>query len=141
MKITDYALLFIAIILPYMIVLYINTTFTIKAEEMEMYYQKVIDSALDDAAYQMKQVESQDKKIDYGYSDSLNKKINVNAKVGVDSFFDSLYTTFQVKGNDVAESYLGLFVPAVAVIEYDGVTMSKNEIVNTADGSTAIERT
>ena len=140
MKITDYALLFIAIILPYMIVLYINTTFTIKAEEMEMYYQKVIDSALDDAAYQMKQVESQDKKIDYGYSDSLNKKINVNAKVGVDSFLDSLYTTFQVKGNDVAESYLGLFVPAVAVIEYDGVTMSKNEIVNTADGSTAIER-
>ena len=140
MKITDYALLFIAIILPYMIVLYINTTFTIKAEEMEMYYQKVIDSALDDAAYQMKQVESQDKKIDYGYSDSLNKKINVNAKVGVDSFFDSLYTTFQVKGNDVAESYLSLFVPAVAVIEYDGVTMSKNEIVNTADGSTAIER-
>ena len=31
-------------------------------------------------------------------------------------FFDSLYTTFQVKGNDVAESYLSLFVPAVAVI-------------------------
>ena len=77
MKITDYALLFIAIILPYMIVLYINTTFTIKAEEMEMYYQKVIDSALDDAAYQMKQVESQDKKIDYGYSDSLNKFCNI----------------------------------------------------------------
>ena len=48
----------------------------------------------------MKQVESQDKKIDYGYSDSMNKKINVNAKVGVDSFFDSLYTTFGIKGNE-----------------------------------------
>ena len=40
MKITDFALVFIAIILPFMLVLYINITFTIKAEEMEMYYQK-----------------------------------------------------------------------------------------------------
>ena len=140
MKITDFALIFIAIVVPYMIVLYINTTFTIKAVEMEMYYQKVIDSALDDAAYQMKQVESQDKKIDYGYSDSLNKKINVNAKVGVDTFFDSMYTTFGVKGNDVAQSYLNLFVPAVAVVEYDGVRVSKNEVVTANDGSTSVQR-
>jgi len=139
-KITDFALIFIAIVVPYMIVLYINTTFTIKAVEMEMYYQKVIDSALDDAAYQMKQVESQDKKIDYGYSDSLNKKINVNAKVGVDTFFDSMYTTFGVKGNDVAQSYLNLFVPAVAVVEYDGVRVSKNEVVTANDGSTSVQR-
>ena len=81
MKSTDFALVFIAIILPFMIVLYINITFTIKAEEMEMYYEKVINSALDDAAYQMKQVESQDKKIDYGYSDSMNKKINVKNRI------------------------------------------------------------
>lgn len=140
MKSTDFALVFIAIILPYMIVLYINITFTIKAEEMEMYYEKVINSALDDAAYQMKQVESQDKKIDYGYSDSMNKKINVNAKVGVDSFFDSLYTTFGIKGNEYAESYLDLFVPAVAVIEYDGVRVSKNESVVAPDGTNAVVR-
>jgi len=76
MKITDFALVFIAIIIPFMLVLYINITFTIKAEEMELYYQTVLNSALDDAAYEMKQVESQDKQIDYGYSDKLNKKIN-----------------------------------------------------------------
>ena len=74
MKITDFALVFIAIIIPFMLVLYINITFTIKAEEMELYYQTVLNSALDDAAYEMKQVESQDKQIDYGYSDKLNKK-------------------------------------------------------------------
>ena len=69
MKITDFALVFIAIILPFMLVLYINVTFTIKAEEMEMYYQRVIDTALEDAAYEMKQLDSHDKRIDYGYSD------------------------------------------------------------------------
>ncbi len=132
MKITDFALVFIAIILPFMLVLYINVTFTIKAEEMEMYYQNVIEAALDDAAYEMKQVESQDKAIDFGYSDKNNKKINVNAQVGVDSFFDSLYRTLEVKGNEAAEQYLNIFVPAVAVVEYDGVRISKNE--NVMDG-------
>ena len=111
MKITDFALIFIAITLPFIIVLYINITFTIKAEEMELYYQNIINVATDDAAYQMKQVESQDKQIDYGYSGDSNKKINVNAQVGVDAFFDSMYNVLQIKGNEAAESYLNLFVP------------------------------
>jgi len=139
-KITDFALVFIAIILPFMLVLYINITFTIKAEEMEMYYQRVIDAALEDAAYEMKQVENQDKQIDYGYSDLTNKKINVNAKVGVDSFFDSMYNVLGVKGNEVAESYLNLFVPAVAVVEYDGVRISKNETVTAEDATSSVKR-
>ena len=140
MKITDFALVFIAIILPFMLVLYINITFTIKAEEMEMYYQRIISSALDDAAYEMKQVESQDKNIDYGYSDSSYKKINVNAQVGVNSFFESMYNTLGIKGNSVAESYFDLFVPAVAVIEYDGVRISKNETVTANDGTSSVQR-
>lgn len=140
MKITDFALVFIAIIIPYMLVVYINITFTIKAEEMELYYQNVIDAALEDAAYEMKQVESQDKQIDYGYSDSNYKKINVNAQVGVDSFFESMYNTLGIKGNETAESYFDLFVPAVAVIEYDGVRVSKNETVVADDGSSSVQR-
>ena len=140
MKITDFALVFIAIMLPYMIVLYINVTFTIKAEEMEMYYQNVIDTAVDDASYQMKQVESDDKQIDYGYSGNENKKINVNAKVGVDAFFESMYNSLGIRGNEAAESYLSLFVPAVAVIEYDGVRVSQNETVIAADGTSSVQR-
>ena len=140
MKITDFALVFIAIMLPYMIVLYINVTFTIKAEEMEMYYQNVIDTAVDDASYQMKQVESDDKQIDYGYSGNENKKININAKVGVDAFFESMYNTLGIRGNEAAESYLSLFVPAVAVIEYDGVRVSQNETVIAADGTSSVQR-
>lgn len=140
MKITDFALVFIAIILPFMLVLYINITFTIKAEEMEMYYQRVINSALDDAAYEMKQIESQDKQIDYGYSDSSYKKINVNAEVGVNSFFETMYNTLGINGNEIAESYFDLFVPAVAVIEYNGVRISKNETVTASDGTSSVQR-
>ncbi len=140
MKITDFALIFIAIILPFIIVLYVNITFTIKAEEMEMYYQNVINAAVDDATYQMKQVESQDKQIDYGYSGNTNKKINVNAQVGVDSFLESMYNTLGIRGNDTAESYLNLFIPAIAVVEYDGVRISSNENVIASDGTSSIMR-
>lgn len=140
MKITDFALIFIAIVLPYILVLYINVTFTIKAEELEMYYQKVVEAALDDAAYEMKQVESSDKQIDYGYSAKENKKINVNAQVGVDSFLKSMYDTFDITGNEYAEDYLNLFIPAIAVVEYDGVRVSQNETITQPDGSQAVDR-
>lgn len=140
MKITDFSLIFIAIIIPYMLVLYINVTFTIKAEEQELYYQNMIDAAVDDAAYEMKQIESADKQIDYGYSGTENKKINVNAKVGVDAFFDSMYNTLGIKGNEAAQSYFNLFVPAVAIVEYDGVRVSQNETVIGEDGSSIVQR-
>ncbi len=140
MKITDFALIFIAIMIPYMLVLYINITFTIKAEEMELYYQNIINAAIDDAAYEMKQIESADKQIDYGYSGTENKKINVNAQVGVDSFFKSMYSTLGITGNKAAESYFNLFVPVVAIVEYDGVRVSQNETVRSEDGSEVVER-
>ena len=69
-----------------------------------------------------------------------DKKINVNAKVGVDAFFDSMYNTLGIKGNEAAQSYFNLFVPAVAVIEYDGVRVSQNETVIGSDGNTTVER-
>ncbi len=140
MKLTDFALVFIAIIIPYMLVLYINITFTIKAQELEMYYQRMIDTAVSDAAYEMKQIESDDKQIDYGYSGKENKKINVNAQVGVDAFLDSMCRNLGIAGNENAESYFSLFVPAIAVIEYDGVRVSANENIKLEDGTSGIDR-
>ena len=54
MKITDFALIFVGITLPIIITVYVNVSFTIKAEEQEMYYKKIINAALDDASNQLK---------------------------------------------------------------------------------------
>lgn len=75
MKITDFALIFIGITLPIIIVVYVNVSFTIKAEEQEMYYNKLITSAIEDATAAMKEVENTDKTIDYGYSGEQDKKL------------------------------------------------------------------
>ena len=127
MKITDFALIFVGITLPIIITVYVNVSFTIKAEEQEMYYKKIINAALDDASNQMKEVENTDKEIDYGYSGTSDNKISVNAQVGVDTFLNSLYNNFGIKGNDTAENYLQYFIPAIAIIDYNGVQVSSIE--------------
>ena len=138
MKITDFALIFVGITLPIIITVYVNVSFTIKAEEQEMYYKKIINAALDDASNQMKEVENTDKEIDYGYSGNSDNKISVNAQVGVDTFLNSLYNNFGIKGNDTAENYLQYFIPAIAIIDYNGVQVSSIEEF-TENGQTVIK--
>ncbi|MDF2865684.1 MAG: hypothetical protein K0R72_498 [Clostridia bacterium] len=138
MKITDFALIFIGIVLPIIIVVYVNVSFTIKAVEEEMYYQKLIDSALLDSAQRMKEVESEDPENDYGYSGELNNKVSVNAQVAVDTFFSSMSNNFAIKGNENAELFLKYFVPAIAVIDYNGVYISSIEEFQ-KDGKTVID--
>ena len=127
MKITDLALIFIAISLPIIIVVYVNVSYTIKAEEQEIYYKKIINSAVNDAANQMKEVESNDPEIDYGYSGTQNNKVSINADIAINTFFKSLYNNFGIIGNDAAEHFLQTFVPAVAIIDYNGVYISSQE--------------
>lgn len=127
MKLTDFALIFIGVMLPIIIIVYVNISFTIKAEQQEMYFQKIINVAVQDAANQMKEVENTDSNIDYGYSGVEDKKVSVNAQIAVDSFLDSLYNNFGIEGNVPAQEYLQLFVPAIAIIDYDGVQVSSVE--------------
>ena len=141
MKITDLGLVFIGIILPFIITLFINVSFTIKAEEQELFYKKIIDAAISDATMQMKEVENDDTDIDYGYSGNSNRKISVNAQVGVDTFFDSMYNNFGIVGNESLEHYLQLFVPAIAVIDYNGVQVSSVEEFKDENGNSVIEHT
>jgi len=138
MKITDFALIFIGVVLPIIIVVYINVSFTIKAVEEEMYYQKLIDSSLQDATKRMKEVESDDKENDYGYSGELNNKVSVNAQVAANTFFDSLFNNFSIKGNADSEMLLKYFVPAIAVIDYNGVYISSLEEFQ-KDGATVTD--
>lgn len=130
MKITDFALIFVGVTLPIIITVYINVSFTIKAEEQEMYYKKIINSALNDASNQMKEVENSDKEIDYGYSGEINNKVSVNSQIACDTFFNSLYNNFGIKGNENAQNYLQYFIPAIAIIDYNGVQVSSIESFN-----------
>ena len=89
MKITDFALVFIGITLPIIIIVYVNVSFTIKAKEQEMYYKKIISAAVEDATNQMKEVENTDAEVDYGYSGLQNSKVSVNPEIAKNTFLSS----------------------------------------------------
>jgi len=130
MKLTDLALIFVAIILPIVIIVYVNTSFVIRAEREEMYYKNMITSAVTDATNAMKVVENEDGKIDYGYSGIIDNKVSVNAEIAVDTFFTSLYNNLGIKGNAGSEKSLKSYIPALAIIDYDGIYIYSAEEID-----------
>lgn len=121
MRLTDLAIIFAAVMLPIVIIVYVNTSFVVRAEREEIYYKNLITSAVTDATDAMKKVENDDSKIDYGYSGIVDNKISINAQVAVDTFFTSLYNNMGIKGNAGSEEALKSYIPALAVIDYDGI--------------------
>ncbi len=119
MKLTDYSMVFIAIFLPIVIIAFVNTSFMIKSEKNEIYYKAIINSATKDAVAAMKQVEGSD--IDYGYSGIVDKKVSINPEQAIKTFYNSLANNFGVKDNVNALERLKMFIPVIAIIDYDGI--------------------
>lgn len=132
MKLTDLALIFIGIFLPVVIIVYVNTAFVVKAEKQEMYYKNMMNSAITDAVSSMKQIENEDQEIDYGYSGIVDKKVSINSKVAIDTFYNSLANNFNIKDNDVSLERLKMYIPVIAVLDYDGIYIHSAE--ETEDG-------
>ena len=121
MKTTDLAMIFVAIMLPIVVVVYVDVSFLLKKEEQTLYYTNIINSAINDATYVMKNVEGEEQDVDYGYSGISEKKVSVNARVAVKTFYESLYDNFEVKGDATGEAYIKSHIPALAVVDYNGV--------------------
>lgn len=128
MKIVDYAIIFVIILMPIVLAVTIDLNSQIKAQNVEAYYKNLIDSAVSDASQEMKELENDDIEIDYGYNNEENKKISINAEHAVNTFLDSLYFNLGISGNKQAESLLLEYIPATVVIDYNGIhTFSKEE--------------
>lgn len=121
MKTTDFAMIFVAIIIPIVVVVYVDVSFLLKTEEQRLYYTNIINSAISDATYVMKTVEGEEQDVDYGYSGISEKKVTVNARIATDTFFKSLYNNFNIKGDGTGEAYVREHIPALAIVDYNGV--------------------
>ena len=135
MKTTDFAMIFVAIVLPIIIIVYVDISLLLKKEEQTLYYKNIIDSAIADATYAMKNVEGQDPDNDYGYSGLSEKRVTVNANIAIDTFFDSLYDNFEIKGDDTLENYLREHIPGIAIIDYNGIYVYSLDEYENASGS------
>lgn len=121
MRTTDLAMIFVAILIPIVVVVYVDVSFLLKKEEQTLYYINIINSAINDATYAMKNVEGEEQDVDYGYSGISEKKVTVNARVAIETFYESLYDNFEIKGDSTSEAYIKSHIPAVAIVDYNGV--------------------
>lgn len=121
MKTTDFAMIFIAIIIPVVVVVYVDIVFLLKKEEQTLYYKNIIDSVINDATYAMKNVEGETQDVDYGYSGITEKRVTVNARVAVETFYQSLYDNFEITGDKTSEDYIKSHIPVVAIVDYNGI--------------------
>lgn len=127
MKLTDLALIFIAILLPIVVLVYINTAFVVKSEKQEMYYKNMMNSATLDAVSAMKHIENEDQDIDYGYSGLVDNKVSINAKTAVDTFYNSLANNFNIANNEMSLERLKMYIPVIAILDYDGIYIHSAE--------------
>ncbi|MBQ8044290.1 MAG: hypothetical protein IJ272_09150 [Clostridia bacterium] len=127
MKLTDFALIFVAVFLPVVVIVFVNTSFVVKSEKQEMYYKNLMNSAITDAVSSMKHIENEDEEIDYGYSGIVDKKVSINANTAITTFYNSLANNFNVANNEVSLERLKMYIPVIAILDYDGIYIHSAE--------------
>lgn len=127
MKLTDFALIFVAVFLPIVVIVYVNTSFVVKSEKQEMYYKNLMNSAISDAVSAMKHIENENVDIDYGYSGIVDKKVSINSKTAIDTFYSSLANNFNIANNELSLARLKMYIPVVAILDYDGIYIHSAE--------------
>ncbi|MBV6717216.1 hypothetical protein [Paenibacillus chitinolyticus] len=127
-----FSLIFVIIVFP----LFFHTNLRVKeqelSEEIIMRYDQGLHAAVQDAAFSLKLNEAQDHEAKY---DSI-KNFRANKEYAVDSFYRTLFINFGVSDNPMAQNVLKTYVPALAVIDYDGFWIYTDEKYKNSKGET-----
>lgn len=116
MKLTSFAILFIVIILPFLFITGHQLTIINEDTMLRAYYDSVIDNAVQDAAFVISQ---NAKNFSYGSkSDTSAVK-----ELAVQTFFDSLYHSFNVHENPASMIRVQFCAPVLIFIEEDGFSL------------------
>ncbi len=135
MKLTDFALIFVAVFLPIVVLVFVNTSFVVKSEKQEMYYKNIMNSAVTDAVSSMKHIENEDEEIDYGYSGIVDKKVSINANTAITTFYNSIANNFNILNNELSLDRLKMYIPVIAILDYDGIYIHSAEQNESGDVS------
>jgi hypothetical protein len=113
MKITDLAIIFILITIPFLITTKIKRDYLHKASEQSILYNRMLDTAIEDAISVYKN--------DDAIEPDLAKEI----------FFKTLSVNFEMPDNATSRARLSRYVPAMVSIEKDGFSvLAQKEFTN-----------
>ncbi|MDO3412850.1 hypothetical protein QWJ34_23995 [Saccharibacillus sp. CPCC 101409] len=116
MKITSLAVIFVMIFFPLFQIASMHLDDEDEALRLGERYNAVLKSAVRDAGYVLNDTVEQDYQPGYG----SKKFFRADKERAVDTFYRSLALNFNAEGDPVALGALAGYIPAIAVIDYDG---------------------
>lgn len=129
------ALIFVIILLPF----YFHNDLRLwgQARNLEIMnsYDGALYQAVSDAAFALKLNEQQE--LEYTYADV--KDIRANKELAIESFYHTLYSNFDILEDPISQEVLKAYVPAVAVIDYDGLWIHADGSYFNVDGELEVD--
>lgn len=121
MKITDLAILFTIIIMPFALILRIQSDNLQSTAYRNMVLNRYLDTAVEDASEAM---------IIRG-SDS---NITISREKAMQAFCSTLFANFRTSDNESSKRYLMVYIPVIVLIDYDGYWVCSVEKYTNNDG-------
>ncbi|WIM38544.1 hypothetical protein PO903_18115 [Paenibacillus sp. PK4536] len=137
MKITDFAILFVIIFFPLFWLSGLHTDEQSQASSLQISYTTALRTASQDAGQVMSTNEQQ--QYEAGYSSE--KFFRADKELALQTFLNTLYLNFGIRGNESAQQNLLHYIPAIVVIDYDGYYIYATENYIGADGSSNARHT
>jgi len=116
MKLTSFAVIFIIIISPFIFISAQEAEAAIQDQKIRYYYDNIIDNAATDAAFILS-----NKGTELSYAG--NAKITDARQLAAEAFFDSVYHSFNAKGNPSLTARVDACIPVLVFLESEGFTL------------------
>ncbi|WP_435924006.1 hypothetical protein [Paenibacillus sp. DYY-L-2] len=116
MKITNLAILFVCIFVPFLLVLDMRTEAQETVLRLEDQYSAALRTAIQDAGKVLNINEMQEYETAY----QSEKFFKVNKELALDTFFRTLYLNFDVANDPIGQGTLASYIPVIGVTDYDG---------------------
>ncbi|TLS48838.1 hypothetical protein FE782_28695 [Paenibacillus antri] len=134
MKMVNWAIVGVLILLPFFVINRLDTETQRRMMITELRYDAVLDTAVDDAAQALLTNMNQQKEAQY----DSGKRVRVNKEEAIATFYRTLYLNFGIWDDPISQGVLNRYIPAVAVIGYDGFYVYAEEEFSNTAGETKI---
>ncbi|QDY82854.1 hypothetical protein FQU75_05305 [Paenibacillus polymyxa] len=135
MKITDFAVIFILLFLPFGVVNDIQVQNQREVQQLEMKYTSALRTAVQDAGVVLSQNERQEREAGYG----SDKFFRVDKEEALTTFLHTLYLNMGIAGDTAAQRALLDYIPVIVVLDYDGYYTFASATYQDVHGQATIE--
>lgn len=135
MKITDWAIIFVLIVGPFLEALSLNSMDLQEVNRLQLRYTTALRTAVQDAGSVLNRNELQQFEVGY----SSDKYMRTDKELALSVLLQSLAINFGIADDSLVQAALMKYIPAVVVIDYDGYWIYALDEFSSANGEPRLE--